>query len=526
MAAPSYTTDLTSQQIFTDGGVGTWSLISSGGGGQNSLTDPETDDYVQGSSSVSRSPWSSAARGMVFNSSQTIASGDAVFIWTKADVAQALDTKAGVDPQGGGIQCLIGSASSALNAYYVDGSDTYTFGGWKCYPIDPTVAASGVFGSAPSATTSWFGVAWNVPASGPSKGFPFKIDAMRVGRSFSITGGDLANGYANFSELSSTSGSLANQWGVFNFSNGVYTMQGLMELGTTVTAVDFRDSNKGLFVANTEFVTSNFNGIEVNNAASRVDWTNISISALGSVSKGYFLANANADINLESCSFVGMSTFGFLSNSTINDTVFRACGQIDQNLAVMARCTISNSTATSALLLDNSAADLGGNVSETTFISSGTGHAIEITGGTSATLNNISFNNYAVTDGSTGNEAVYINIGSGNFTVNVSGGDTPTIRTAGATVTVEASAQVTLEGLKVNSEVRFYSGTDPDTSVEVAGVENSGSSFSFSQSVAGQVGYYVIFAIGYKDIYVPYTYKSVDDTLAIQQVIDRVYDNP
>jgi hypothetical protein len=349
---------------------------------------------------------------------------------------------------------------------------------------------------------------------------------MRVGRSFSITDGDLANGYGNFPGLSSTSGSLANQWGVFNFSNGVYTMQGLMELGTTATAVDFRDSNKVLFVANTEFVTSNFNGIEVNNAASRVDWTNISISALGSVSKGYFLANANADINLESCSFVDMSTFGFLSNSTINDTVFRACGQIDQNLAVMARCTISNSTATSALLLDNSAADLGGNVSETTFISSGTGHAIEITGGTSATLNNISFNNYAVTDGSTGNEAVYINIGSGNFTVNVSGGDTPTIRTAGATVTVEASAQVTLEGLKVNSEVRFYSGTDPDTSVEVAGVENSGSSFSFSQSVAGQVGYYVIFAIGYRDIYVPYTYKSVDDTLAIQQVIDRVYNNP
>ena len=525
MAAPSYTTELTSQQIFTDGGAGTWSLISSGGGGQNSLTDPETDDYVQGSSSVSRSPWSSAARGMIFNSAQSITSGDAVFIWTKADVAQALDTKAGADPQGGGIQCLIGSSTAALNAYYVDGSDTYTFGGWKCYPIDPTIAASGTFGNAPTATTAWFGVAWNVPAAGPSKGFPFKIDAMRVGRTFSITDGDLANGYATFAGLASTAGSLANQWGVFNFSNGVYTMQGLMELGTT-TAVDFRDSNKTVFVANTEFVSSTFNGIEVNQATSRVDWTNVTVSALGTVSKGYFLANANADINFESCSFVNMDTFGFLSNSTINDTVFRGCGQIDQNLAIMDSCVVSNSTATSAMLLDNSGADLGGNLSNTTFNSSGTGHAIEITGGTSATLSGISFNNYAGTNGSTGNEAVYVNIASGNFTVNVSGGDTPTIRTAGAVVTVEASALVTVVGLKTNSEVRFYLGTDPSTSTEVAGVENSTTSFSFSQSVAGQTGYYVVFAIGYRDIYTPYTYKSIDDTVSIQQVIDRVFVNP
>jgi len=525
MAAPSYSTELTSQEVFTDGGVGTWSLISSGGGGQNSLTDPEVDDYVQGSSCVSRSPWSNAARGMVFNSTQTIASGDAVWIWTKADVAQALDTKSGADPQGGGIQCLVGSSSNALNAYYVDGSDTYTFGGWKCYPIDPEISANGTFGNTPTATTSWFGVAWNIPGSGPSKGFPFKIDAMRVGRAFSITDGDLANGYATFSGLSSTAGSLANQWGVFNFSNGVYTMQGLMQLGTA-TAVDFRDSNRTLFVANTEFVSSTFNGIEVNNAASRVDWTNVSIAALGTVSRGSFIANANADINFESCTFVGMNTFGFLSNSTINDTVFRGCGQIDQNLALMGSCTISNSTATSSLLLDNSGADLGGNLSNTTFNSSGTGHAIEITSGTSVTLNNISFNGYAGTDGSTGNESVYINIGSGTFTVNVSGGDTPTIRTAGATVTVEASAQITVEGLKVNSEVRFYSGTDPSTSTEVAGVENSGTSFSFSQSVAGQSGYYVIFSIGYRDVYVPYTYKSVDEVIPVQQVIDRVYENP
>lgn len=523
MAAPSYTTELTSQEIFTDGGTGTWTLISSGGGGQNALTDPDTDDFIQGSSAVSRNPFSSSARGMVFASTQTIASGDAVWVWTKADAAQALDTLVPADADGAGVQIAIGSSTSAVDYYYVDGKDTYQIGGWKCYVVDPTITAD-ITGRGTG--TTHFGVRWNVPGSGPSKGFPFKIDAMRVGRTFTITDGDLANGYATFTGLSNTANALANQWGCFIYANGVYTMQGLMQLGDGTTAVDFRDSNRVIFVADTTKVASNFNGIEVNQATSRVDWTNISISALGTNSKGYFIANANADLNFESCTFVNMDTFGFLSNSTINDTTFRGCGQIDQNLALMDSCTISNSTATSALLLDNSGADLGGNLSNTVFNSSGTGHAIEITGGTSVTLNNISFNGYAGTDGSTGNEAVYINIGSGSFTVNVSGGDTPTIRTAGATVTVVASAQVTVTGLQPNSEVRFYKGTDPATSTEVAGVENSGTSFSFSQSDAGQVGYYVIFAIGYKDIYVPYTYKSTDDTIAVKQVVDRVYENP
>src|SRR6056300_787252 len=254
MAAPSYTTELTNQEIFTDGGTGTWTLISSGGGGQNALTDPETDDYIQGSSAVSRNPFSNAARGMVFASTQTIASGDAVWIWTKADVAQSLDTLVPADADGAGVQVAIGSATNAIDFYYMDGSDTYQIGGWKCYVVDPTITAD-ITGR--GAGTSQFGVRWNVPGSGPSKGFPFKIDAMRVGRTFSITDGDLANGYATFSGLASTAGSLANQWGVFNFSNGVYTMQGLMELGTA-TAVDFRDSNKTLFIANTEFVSSTF----------------------------------------------------------------------------------------------------------------------------------------------------------------------------------------------------------------------------------------------------------------------------
>jgi hypothetical protein len=510
MAAPSYTTDLSN--IITDPTSSTgWTLISTGGGGANSFTVPETDDYIQSETPgtygcISRNPWSSSIRGMVYNSSQTIAAGNAVFMWTKSDVAQALASKAS-----GGIQALIGSGTGDLKCFYVSGNDD-AFGGWKCYPIDPTQTPSTTIGS-PTSTTSYFGVRWNVPSSGPSKGFPFKIDAIRRGRTATMTSGDVSNGYATFSGLASYSGNLARRWGLFIAQNGVYLQQGRFKLGipssTTATRsrssnvatlttssahglvvgdtvvitgvggsgynttavvtvvgsatsfsyantggnegstsdtggtisapVDFRDSNKILFIQNTEFVSSAFNRFEVNDASSRVDWTNINISALGTVSKGEFEAVNNADININGCVFVDMNTFIFQSNSSIVNSTFRRTGLITTGGATFSGCTIDNNTASSAMLASSPAnAAL---ISNTDFTSDGTGHAIEITGtADNFTLTNNTYTGYAVGNGSTGNEAVYVNIGGGSLNLTVSGGNIPSIRTAGCAVTVIAGA--------------------------------------------------------------------------------------
>ncbi len=81
--------------------------------------------------------------------------------------------------------------------------------------------------------------------------------------------------------------------------------------------------------------------------------------------------------------------------------------------------------------------------------------------------------------------------------------------------------------LVTGSEVRIYTGTDPATSVEIGGVEStSGSTFSITHDNAGQNGYIAIFAMGYQPIYLPYTFKAVDDSILIQQVVDRNYVNP
>lgn len=80
----------------------------------------------------------------------------------------------------------------------------------------------------------------------------------------------------------------------------------------------------------------------------------------------------------------------------------------------------------------------------------------------------------------------------------------------------------TLTGLKEGSEVRAYLGTDPATSVEVAGIENSGTSFAFTHSVTGD-GYIQIIAMGWNPLQLPVTFTAVDKEIPIQQVIDRNY---
>ena len=512
MAAPVYATDLTPLIDENTGNTNNFTLISDGGGGQNAITVADTDDFIEGSSCASRNPFSSSTRGIFYdNGATTVGSGDAVYIWAKADVAQAIATKAS-----GGIQIIIGNNATTKSRWYVDGNDTYQIGGWKCYPIDPTITPS----TGSHTSTAIFGCMWNVPSSGPTKGQPFKLDAIRHGRSFIITLGD-ASGYATFNGAASFGSDISRQWGQLQFNNGVYTFQGLLQLGITGgNVVDFRDQNKSVFIADTEFVSSTFNGIEVQNASSRVDLTNISFQALGTVSKGYFEAVDNADINIEGCTFTDMNTFVFQSNSTIMDAVFRRCGQITLGGASLSESTITNSTAATALLAGSSVSSL----SNTAFISSGTGHAIEITGGTTHTLNNITFTGYAATNGSTGNEAIYVNIPSGTVTINSD--SALSYRTAGATVNVVAG-QKTLSVTNVvsGSDVVILSAGTSTVLADNDGATNPVTSFDYSYTYSA--GTFVDIAV-YKAGYVPYIIRNFllpanGGSVQVAQTVDRNY---
>jgi hypothetical protein len=437
VAAPVYATNLV--DITT--AEGTTGFTAIGGGG--AIAYQETDFFIQGSFCLSKATantWDSAGTargGALFNNGAgiTVPTDGAVLTWIYWWGPGVLATKAN-----GGAEISIGNSTTAYRGWYVTGSDDWAFGGWRCYPVDPSLTPDRTVGS-PTATRQYFGWVANVAATvAIARGNPYGIDAIRYGRCDIVsTNGDLANGYATFLGAADWDNNITRRYGMLTPRDGAYFHQGLFQMGTDATAVDFRDSNRVVFIQNTEKVSANFNRYEVRNASSRVDWTNIGISALGTVSKGRFEAVANADINIDTCTFTDMDSFIFQSNSTIVATTFRRCGLITQGSAIFnGGNRITNATGAVAMLANNI-----DNISATEFISDGTGHAIELTSahaGNSYTLTDVNFTGYASTDGSTGNEAIYNNSG-GAVTINISGGNTPSIRNgAGATTTVVAGA--------------------------------------------------------------------------------------
>ena len=80
---------------------------------------------------------------------------------------------------------------------------------------------------------------------------------------------------------------------------------------------------------------------------------------------------------------------------------------------------------------------------------------------------------------------------------------------------------LTLTGLQTNSEVRVY---DAGTTTEIAGVENS--STSFSANIEASSVDIVIHSLGYEYQKIEGADTSVNLTLPIQQRVDRNYNNP
>jgi len=446
MTAPLYETDLGTFNLAENSGTveeltGTTVLYNTGGTPINN----DTDDIIQGSyhASAAAKQAAGAVASIAFDygSGVTIPTDGAFLVWHKFDAGGLLDFYTN-----GGVRICVGSSLTAFKAWKIAGKDVtpFPYGGWKNYAVNPTISADYTEGS-PSATLQHVGMAIMLTAAGPSKGNPHKVDAVRFGRCEArIRYGAEADGYATFGGYAAvndandgTSG--YNRWGLIQAVAGGYLWKGLMTLGYT-NAVDFRDQNTNIFIDDTRKVTAGFNKIDIRQASSRVDWTGINFICTNpatTASKGSLEVVDDADVNITSCSFVDMDTLIFLGNSTILTSIFRRCGLITQNGAVFNGCTFDQPSGAVGLLSD----DLN-DIDNTTFVSDGTGHAIELTSahaGTSKTLTNVYFSGYGA-DG-TANAAIYNNSG-GAVTITISGGDSPTVLNgSGASTTIVTSAR-------------------------------------------------------------------------------------
>ena len=454
MTIASYSTDLTDMDLAASS-TGWAEATASGWTSVFAITGGETDDYIQNTTCNSTTVKTGVGALLYNNGSGiTLNQDDAVLVWVKWDVSPSLDTETN-----GGIRTVMGSALNAFYAFKHLGSDSYIYDGWINLatgdPADTDITADYTVGS-PTTTKQYHGWAFNA-LSVPSKGNPYKVDAIRYGRCEIICINGDATAYGTFADMAQendyndgTNG--WNRWGLFRkVTSGNYLWKGLMSLGNA-TVVDFRDSNATILIDNTKHVTPAFNAIEINNASSRVDWTGITISALGAVSIGSLTVVDNADVNFESCTFNDMGTFSFLANSDVLNTQFVRCGQVIHGGGVMNGSSILESAvlADTGSLYYNGAADPNGEMDGMTFTKGALSHhAIEF--GTSSplsmTLTDIDFSGFNAADAAT-DSVLYIKRTSGTVNITISGGsgiisyksDGATVNIISGAVTIQATA--------------------------------------------------------------------------------------
>ena len=453
MAAANYTTDLTTiatGDLVVD--TGTWDESTDAGWDTGGSMVDDQNLYYNNTECVSaqltKDSNGTGATGpatimYVHGSTFTIPTDGAVLIHHLWAAPPALNTIAN-----GGVKVLLGNGLADFSAWNCSGNDFIPApkGGWANYALNPAVGtADDIVGAGASSPYTTVGGA--VGATAQARGNPHACNAVRYGRCTSIyTLGDDANGYATFTGFGLVDASSTNKWSLLDPVEGGYKFQGLMSLGLTGTAVDFREANINISIANTINVTSGFNKIEVHNAASNVEWTAVNITSLGTGSRGSFEMIDDCAVTKDTCVFTDMSTFVYQSSASMQDCTYRRTDAITSGTASFDSCTIENNIAASSAL----ASDLA-DFNACTFISDGSNHAIEIN---TIGDGSMDWNNYLesyvagtsaspVTPTSTGNEAVYVNATTGTLTINVgSGYSIPSIRSAGATVNV-VSGQVT-----------------------------------------------------------------------------------
>lgn len=418
MASPTYLSGLTTILLDFPDTVG-WTAF---GGGPPGMNAPETDYFIQGSNCISKNAFASATRGMIYDegSGITVPTGEAVWAWLTHHTPGSIDPEVGAP---GGMQFLIGSAAAAYNCWDIRGGDTLLYGAdWICAVVDPTVSADDVEGS-PGATLQFFGARWTL-TGGPTKGAPNGIDAMRYGRDFTCTNGE-TDDYASFDGAAVWNDEITRRYGQFQLKDGVYLMQGAFIMGSSGTPVDFRDSDRLIFIRRNEKVASTFNEFEVVNASSNIEWENIFIAALGTVARGNFTTTDDAAVSIVACTFQDMGTFNFMSNAEVADCIFRRCMAITfTSAANLSESDVFNSqvAAGTSAVIWNLNSDPDTKMTGMSFLAGEdyANHAIEFGANipSEITLREMDFEDYNASDGQS-DSTLYFADTSGEITVNL-----------------------------------------------------------------------------------------------------------
>ena len=515
MATQSITTDLQTINTADPGTLGDWSAL---GGGASGLAE-ETDYAIQGTTSISKQV-KQETKGQVanFGSGITLGSRDHIYTWLYATTPGATDLRAN-----GGLRVTMGTSLTARKEFYVNGRDFYTYGGWVCYPVQYSQTEDATVGS-PGASPQYFGGVMSNYVT--VKGVNFGVDVIRYGTGIDATGGGTPDPDLTFAAIAAVNDSNANAWGVCQGTPSGASLQGELRVGaddgstfTTFTDVDavITNPNKNPSDVNQKTAT-NFTGIKLAGTNTTFTVTGCTFLSLDSTDPGYIdcdtATNSVGSATFDACTFLDWGGIGGSGNTLFDGCSFKNCAQM----------ILNGSSVSDGTYINCAPVDVGTNlglVSNSSFESGGSGHAIT----TSANSGSLSFvgNTFTGYSGTGANAALNFTATSGSITINISGGgDVPTYQTAGVAVNIVSASTLTFNNVVNGSEIRIY---DAGTTTELDGIESVvGNTFSSSISV-GSVDA-VVFSLGHLEVRYSGLVTTSDQSVPVQQTIDRQYDNP
>ncbi len=356
------------------------------------------------------------------------------------------------------------------------------------------------------------------------------IDAMYFGAGHVISGttaGDLL-----FKEAAAVDQLTANQYGILQNYNGIIYSQGDIDCaGTNLVS----DSETLVFV-------DTINGYDTYNfdITGTVSFKNTTIIAAGSV-KFIFDAESSTGFSmvggaLTHADDIKLADGQIFSGVVINSAAASTIANNPENCTWNTSGTIwvSSTGLLSSCILNSPSEVVAVDITSLdridgcTFNSSGTGHAIDL--GTIASDIAMSWNNddnsYAITDGSTGNEVILVNVNSGiTLTINkAAGSSTPTVYNTGTgTVNVVSSSSIDIyvqDQAKIKVVGAFVYINDDDAGAsELNTTTNGNGEVSGSYSGAVSVATLRIRKYGYK----PFT-DTVDLSSDINRTITLITD--
>lgn len=366
-------------------------------------------------------------------------------------------------------------------AYAVGGSDNFGFffQGWSMFRLNtadlPTNVRTlnGVAANLDPAGITEVGYAGEFPAKAAGNSDNLGFDVLRycanANPALLIEGG-LTGARGTFQQVTDADDDTNNAWGIIRllvpgskaFEVNFGFQIGSLDSDSWFEDADFQlfingdvpDAGAGISAGSMDVVIAGEPG-----STSVINLADFLIQGLGTVSN-WDASNVDVDeLKWQRGTFTDLGTILLpvqeVGNKFLADVVFNNCGQLVPDTCDMDRITLNGTTdGNGAMLLDEATHD---NMTDLTFVSDGTGHAIELTpvgaGPFSFNWDDWKFSGYGAND--TGDAVVLVdNANDADVTITIIGnGDIPTVTKAAGytgTVTIVAGSVTTAVNVKDN----------------------------------------------------------------------------